>query len=145
MSSITSTRSKSNHLAGPMILRVRRFFLLCAVAVSLPLAGATAEGDAAMGKRQFAPCSACHTVEEGGPNKVGPNLFGVIGRAAGLREDFAYSPALKTSGVAWTDESLREWIKKPMAFIKGTKMPFAGYASEVIQDNIIAYLKEATQ
>jgi len=128
-----------------MTLRLRKFFLICTVTASMPLAGAMAEGDATLGKRQFAPCSACHTVDKGGPNKVGPNLHGIIGRAAGLREDFAYSPALKASGVVWTDENLRAWIKKPMAFIKGTKMPFAGYASEAIQDNIIAYLKETTQ
>jgi cytochrome c len=122
-----------------------KFFLACAAVVLLPISGALAEGDAALGKRQFAPCSACHTVEAGGPNKVGPNLHGIIGRAAGMREDFKYSPALKSSGVVWTDENLRNWIKKPMAFIKGTKMPFGGYASEKIQDNIIAYLKEATK
>lgn len=104
-----------------------------------------ADGDAAMGKRQFAPCSACHTVEAGGPNKVGPNLYGIIGRTAGLRENYVYSPALKASGVVWTDENLRAWIKKPMAFIKGTKMPFGGYPSKVMQNNIIAYLKEATK
>lgn len=128
-----------------MTLRMHKFFLFCVVATSLPLTTALAEGDAAVGKRQFAPCSACHTVEEGGPNKVGPNLFGVIGREAGAREDFAYSPALKNSGVVWTEDNLRAWIKKPMSFIKGTKMPFAGYASTAIQDNVIAYLKETTQ
>jgi len=124
---------------------MRKILLVSTALVTLPLAGALADGDAAMGKRQFAPCSACHTVEVGGPNKVGPNLHGIIGRAAGMREDFVYSPALKESGVVWTEENLRAWIKKPMDLIKGTKMPFGGYASEEVQDNVLAYLKEATQ
>ncbi len=115
------------------------------VLVMLPHSAALADGDAELGKRQFAPCSACHTVEEGGPNKVGPNLFGIIGREAAMREDFVYSEALKNSGVVWTDDNLRAWIAKPMDFIKGTKMPFGGYASEDIQNNVIAYLKQATQ
>ncbi len=124
---------------------MRNAFILSTALIALPLAGALADGDAVMGKRQFAPCSACHTVEAGGPNKVGPNLHGIIGQTAGMREDFVYSTALKESGVVWTEENLRAWIKKPMDFIKGTKMPFGGYASEAIQDNVIAYLKEATQ
>ena len=124
---------------------MRKVLLSCATLALLPLSGAMADGDAVMGKRQFAPCSACHTVEAGGPNKVGPNLHGIIGRAAGMRENYVYSLALKASGVVWTDESLRAWIKKPMAFIKGTKMPFGGYPSEEIQNNIIAYLKETTK
>lgn len=124
---------------------MRKTPYIIAVLILLPLSEVIADGDPAMGKRQFAPCSACHTVEAGGPNKVGPNLHGIIGRAAGLREDFAYSQALKASGVVWTEENLRAWIKKPMDFIAGSKMPFGGYASKKIQDNIISYLKEATQ
>ncbi len=124
---------------------MRKIFIVSATLIALPLSAAQADGDAAMGKRQFAPCSACHTVEAGGPNKVGPNLHGIMGQTAGMRDDFVYSPALKESGIVWTEENLRAWIKKPMDFIKGTKMPFGGYASEEIQDNIIAYLKEATQ
>ena len=119
--------------------------IIIAVLILFPLSEVSADGAPARGKRQFAPCSACHTVEAGGPNKVGPNLHGIIGQTAGLREDFVYSEALKASGVVWTEENLRAWIKKPMDFIAGSKMPFGGYASEKIQNNIIAYLKEATQ
>ncbi|MEQ9448754.1 MAG: cytochrome c family protein [Rhodospirillaceae bacterium] len=122
-----------------------REILLCSIVLCGVSAAAHAQGDPEMGKRQFAPCSACHTVEEGGPNKVGPNLFGIMGRAAGTREDFIYSPALKNSGVVWTEDNLRAWIMKPQDFIKGTKMPFPGYPKEEMVDNVIAYLSEATQ
>ncbi len=126
-------------------MQFRSLFIVSALISLFPITGAQAEGDPVLGKRQFTPCLACHTVEEGGPNKVGPNLWGVIGSKAGSREDYVYSPALKDSGVVWTEENLRAWIERPMNFIKGTKMPFGGYASKDIQDNVIAYLKEATQ
>jgi len=121
--------------------------LLLASAVSLMFAApARADGDPEMGKRQFAPCTACHTVEEGGAAKLGPNLHDVIGKKAGTNKpDFAYSDALKGSGIVWDEAKLDEWIKKPAALVPGTKMAFIGVGNDAVRANIIAYLKQATK
>lgn len=101
--------------------------------------------DAANGERLYRRCVACHTVEEGGANKAGPNLFGIIGStSAGRGIDFNYSPALREAAVEWTDENLDQWLANPRAFIKGTRMPI-GVAKADQRQDIIAYLKQATQ
>jgi cytochrome c len=90
-------------------------------------------------------CGACHTYREGEPDKVGPNLHGVIGSRAGTRGDFAYSDALRNSGIVWTDEKLDAWLKQPAALVKDTKMIFAGLPKDQDRADIIVFLKQATQ
>lgn len=103
-------------------------------------------GDAEKGKRLYVQCVACHTVEADGKAKVGPNLHGVIGAAAGTRPGFTnYSDALKNSGITWTDDRLDAWLKKPAALVNGTKMVFVGLAKDQDRADVIAYLKDATK
>ncbi len=107
---------------------------------------ANAAGDPVLGKKQFAPCSACHTVEKGGPNKIGPNLNGVIGKKAGTnRTDYAYSNAMKNAPITWSEEELMKYLVKPMEYVKGTKMPFVGVPNPEVRANIVAYVLEATK
>ncbi len=122
-------------------------FTLLAAAVVLPLTGSLAwdEGDADKGEKVFRKCQACHTVAEGGKRKLGPNLFGVFGRAAGTVEKFRYSKAMKASGVVWDDETLDKFLAKPRAFVPKTKMAFPGLKNDDDRENLIAYLKQATE
>lgn len=109
-------------------------------------AGATRSAEApqtpeARGRRQFNECAVCHTVKEGEANRIGPNLYGVIGREAGLVDGFAYSQALRNSGVVWTDEALDAFMENPQGFMRGNRMAYAGQRDAQKRADIIAYLK----
>lgn len=115
------------------------------VATLLVLASAPvwAEGDAAKGEKVYKKCKTCHSLEAG-KNKVGPHLNGVIGRAAGSVEGFKYSKALAESGLVWDEATLDSYLAKPKELVPKTKMSF-GLKKEADRQNVIAYIKEATQ
>ncbi|MGP1257101.1 MAG: c-type cytochrome [Kiloniellales bacterium] len=120
---------------------IKRF--ATALAVFFVASGpALAEGDAAAGEKVFAKCKACHTIEEGGPARVGPNLYGVYGRQAGTNEDFAarYSKGLKEAGFTWSDETLPSYLTNPREVIQGSRMAFQLRNEQEVVD-VIAYLK----
>lgn len=96
------------------------------------------------GRKAFKKCSACHQVGEGAKNKTGPTLNGVVGAAAGAVDGFRYSKALKeaaSGGLVWGEVELTEFLTKPRAFLKGTKMSFAGFRKQSEIDAVIAYLE----
>jgi cytochrome c len=101
--------------------------------------------DPAAGKAVFNRCRICHTVEAGGRNGAGPNLHGLFGRKAGTVERFAYSDAMKNSGVVWDQATLEHYLRGPKQFIPGTKMAFPGIASDKEVADLLAYLRDATQ
>ena len=121
--------------------------LAAALAVTLVLAAgnALAEGDDTRGERLFnQQCKACHTLEQGGHNLVGPNLHGLFGRKAG-NADYQYSEAMKKSGIVWDDKTVTEYLKDPKAKVPGTKMTYIGLRQEQQQQDMIAFLRKATQ
>lgn len=102
------------------------------------LASATAEA----GAKVFAKCSACHTIEQGGANGIGPNLFAVMGTKIGAHAaGYAYSPALSGHGGEWTWENMDAWLKNPRAFADGTKMSFAGLSSAEDRAALMVYME----
>ena len=115
-------------------------FDLASVPGSLDLTGA----DLANGRREFRRCQSCHTVNEGGRSMVGPNLYGVVGRAAASTDGFSYSSALSQSGLVWTSDALDTWIENPRAMVPNNRMSFVGLRDADDRRDVIAYLASLT-
>jgi len=99
-----------------------------------------AMGDIAHGEKVFKKCSACHMIASDGKNMIGPNLWEVIGRTAGSVSDYKYSKAMVAYGKAWNFEEMNAYLIKPQAYIKGTKMAFAGLRKEKDRASVILYM-----
>ncbi|MXP40644.1 c-type cytochrome [Altererythrobacter soli] len=100
-----------------------------------------AAADPAAGEKVFAKCVSCHSIEQGGANGIGPNLYGVVGKPIGkFAAGFAYSSALADLGGEWSYENLDKWLANPRGFAPGTKMSFAGLSSPEDRANVIAYM-----
>ena len=97
-------------------------------------------GDLVHGEKVFKKCSACHMIVSGGKNMIGPNLWGVIGRTAGSVSDYKYSKAMVAYAKQWSFEEMNNYLIKPQAYIKGTKMAFAGLRNEKDRASVILYL-----
>ena len=105
-----------------------------------PIAPLLAAATPAAGEVVAKKCLACHSFEKGAPNKVGPNLFGVIGAKHGHAEGFAYSAGMKAKEGAWGPEELNQFLNNPKGYVAGTKMAFAGLPKAEDRANVIAYL-----
>mgnify|MGYP001206831841 CR=1 FL=1 len=103
-----------------------------------------ASTSAAEGAKVFKKCSACHSVNEGGANKIGPALWGVLGRKAGSLSDYKYSKAMTAYGKSWSFEEMNGFLIKPKDWIKGTKMSFAGLKNAKERAAVILYMNENT-
>ena len=99
-------------------------------------------GDVAHGEKVFKKCVACHVVEKGGQNKIGPALYGVVGRKVASISDYKYSKALTEYGKEWTFEELNGFLRKPSSWVKNGKMAFAGLRKPKDRASVILYLNQ---
>jgi cytochrome c len=119
-----------------------RLLAATAAALLIPVTSAMAAGDAAEGEKIFKrSCGSCHVATKDGPKRLGPSLFGLVGRKAGTVEGFRYSEANKNSGVTWSPEILNNYLVDPKKFMPGTNMAFAGLKKDDERANIVAYLE----
>jgi cytochrome c len=120
---------------------------LGALAFTFALAGAeivraVEAGDAESGKKVFAKCQACHSLDAG-VNKVGPSLHGIMGRTAASVDGFKYSDAMKSAQLTWTPDVLDHYLTNPRKSVPGTKMAFPGLPKPEDRANVITYLEQA--
>ncbi len=115
--------------------------LLLSAALAAAQQPVRAAGDPARGAKLFKRCRACHSVVEG-RNKIGPSLYGVLGRKAGSLPNYPYSQALRSAGWVWTKEMLDKWIAGPKAVLPGTKMIFPGLPDPQDRADVIAFLAQ---
>ena len=106
-------------------------------AVSMPAIAPTA----AMGEQIFKRCVACHTIDEGGPNGIGPNLHGIVGAAVASKPDFSYSSAMKAKSGVWDKAALDTYLEAPIKAVPGTRMAFAGVIDAADREALILYLE----
>ena len=107
---------------------------------TVDIAALLAMGSVDHGKKVFKKCSACHSINKGGRNNIGPALYNVLGRNMGALEDYKYSKALMAFGKDWTFQEMNGFLIKPASYIKGTKMAFAGLKKEKDRASVILYM-----
>ena len=117
-----------------------RLLAIAAVLGAVAAAQPAAAQDIDNGGKVWKKCKACHTIEEDGKNKIGPNLFGFMGRAAGTVEGFKYSKAFLEAGLTWDEETLVAWLADPRDVVRGTKMAFPGLRKESDIADVIAWM-----
>tara|TARA_B110000261_G_scaffold134389_1_gene151523 strand:- start:94 stop:591 length:498 start_codon:yes stop_codon:yes gene_type:complete len=112
------------------------------VVEKIDIAAVMALGDVASGEKIFKKCAACHSINKGGKNKIGPALYNVVGRAVGGVDNYKYSKTLTSYGKEWTFEELNGFLTKPSSYLKGTKMSYAGLRKENDRASVIKYLNQ---
>jgi cytochrome c len=126
---------------GRLLTCGRLSAVILAAGAALALAGSAAAGDPAHGKAVFSQqCGVCHSAAKGGPNIVGPALFGVVGRQAGSLKGYSYSSAMKAAGFAWSTDKLHDYAMGPANVVPGNHMPYAGLKNPAQLDDLVAYL-----
>jgi cytochrome c len=121
---------------GTFVIRFPLPLLLAA----LLLPAAAQAGDAVKGKTVFQRCAICHNAQKDGGNGLGPNLFGIVGRKAGIAPGFSYSAAMTGSGIIWSTDKLSAYVTHPAAVVPGNRMAFAGIGNPAQVSDVVAYL-----
>lgn len=125
------------------LVKIALFVALVSFATSLT--PALAEGDVKKGKRVFKKCKVCHSIKENSKKKIGPSLYGIIGRKIATNPDYKYSKAMLAADFIWTEEKLKSYLQKPRAMFKKTKMIFPGLKKEKDRNNLLAYIKSVQE
>ncbi|MEC4594660.1 MULTISPECIES: c-type cytochrome [Nitrospirillum] len=120
-------------------MKIAAAITVLAIAVAGTAAAQTA-GDPVKGEKVFQRCKACHSAEKDGADKLGPNLWGVVGRKSASEDGFNYSPAMKAANKTWDAATLDVYLTKPAALVPGTRMAFPGIPSAQDRADVIAYL-----
>ncbi len=122
-----------------------RFIKICALCIAgfviFMASGVLAAGDIAKGKKLAKKCTTCHTLDKGGKNRLGPNLYNILGSPAASVKGYKYSKAMAASGIVWDDAAFTEFLTKPKKFIKGTKMSFGGVKKAAQRADLLAYFR----
>jgi cytochrome c len=103
-----------------------------------------ASANRSRGERQAQLCRACHSLEKGGTNMIGPALYGFFGTEVGTRSGFEYSAVMRNADFIWTPEAMNAWLAQPGRFLPGNRMTFAGVLDQEDRDDVIAYLLQVT-
>ena len=109
-----------------------------------PIGERLAVADVERGQSMYFQCRSCHGLNEGGPAKVGPNLYGIFGSKAGSVAGFSYSDALANADVIWTPQTMDGWLAQPREFLPGNRMIFVGIKDANDRASLIAYLQQET-
>ena len=131
-------RTSSQRLNGDAVMKK----LITVVVLIVASTGAGLAQDVEKGATVFKQCQVCHAIGPGAKNKIGPELNGLDGRAAGTVPNFDYSDANKHSGIVWNEQNFKEYVKYPRAFVRGTKMIFPGLKSQEQVNDLWAYVKQ---
>ena len=112
---------------------------------AVPIETLLQTASAEKGKSAAKKCGACHTFEKGGPNRVGPNLYGVVNEPRGEGRGFNFSAAMKAKGGTWPFDELNQFLENPQGYIPGTAMGFAGIKKDSERADVIAYLNSLSE
>ena len=123
-----------------MVRVLARCSVLAFVVLQVLHVSSAQAGDAEKGVKAFKRCAACHSVQEGNPNKAGPGLFGIIGRKVASLPGYMYSPAMASVDFVWTEDRLISFLTHPQQILPGTRMPFMGLSRIEDASNIVTYL-----
>jgi cytochrome c len=123
-----------------IVVRLINIFSLCTTGfIFVAASGVLAAGDIAEGKRLARKCTTCHTLNKGGKNRLGPNLYNILGSPVASVKGYKYSKAMAASGIVWDEAAFTEFLTKPNKFLKGTKMSFGGVKKASQRADLLAF------